>query len=133
MCDDARRRAELKLKVYEDMANIKRQDLDEVQVELSKAKKLLARLVSKLMLTLKRRRSRRIYIPLGSHQLVKYGEHYFRVKIAVLKLDKKHKFNKSEFNVIKISDFKIEPETANCSKTQRHTELAKHNYESHID
>ncbi|KAL2545902.1 MLP-like protein [Forsythia ovata] len=44
VCNDAWRRAELKLKVYEDMAYIKHKDLAGAQVELLKAKELLARL-----------------------------------------------------------------------------------------
>ncbi|KAL2538267.1 hypothetical protein Fot_19658 [Forsythia ovata] len=44
VCNDAQRRDELKLKVYENMAYIKRKYLDEAQAELSKSNELLDRL-----------------------------------------------------------------------------------------
>ncbi|KAL2553305.1 hypothetical protein Fot_06924 [Forsythia ovata] len=44
MCADGQRKAELKLKIFEDMACAKHKDLTEVLTELSRAKELLAKL-----------------------------------------------------------------------------------------
>ncbi|KAL2553251.1 hypothetical protein Fot_06870 [Forsythia ovata] len=44
MCADAHRKAELKLKIFEDMAYAKHKELTEVLTKLSRAKELLAKL-----------------------------------------------------------------------------------------